>query len=257
MHAAAPATCTGLTCCVYTRTSSHAPATSAAEALTPLLGDESARVQAFSALALGKLGHRGAMPGVLTFLEANAGVDVFLQHGGIMALKGIAQPAELAKLAQHQSRHVRLAAAIALRKLEHPDIAVYLQDPDTRIAEEALRALQNRRLARSIQAQDANVHFRLAEAGLPERFEEGEHGSRVGVRGAGLGAWLGASYAALTLQRSSAGVSETRRGLVTVAGRARDARTGVLEIAGQRRQLAYSYTRNEPLCSAAAQCLCN
>lgn len=129
----------------------------AAEALTPLLGDESARVQAFSALALGKLGHRGAMPGVLTFLEANAGVDVFLQHGGIMALKGIAQPAELAKLAQHQSRHVRLAAAIALRKLEHPDIAVYLQDPDTRIAEEALRAINDLNIEPALEAAaDAN-----------------------------------------------------------------------------------------------------
>ena len=113
------------------------PYSEAATTLTNLLADESPRVQAFSAIALGKLAHRDAMPGVLTLLEVNAGVDAFLQHAGIMALKGIAQPSDLAGLAQHASRHVRLAATIALRKLASPEIATFLQDPDPRIGEEA------------------------------------------------------------------------------------------------------------------------
>ncbi len=134
-------------------------ASEAAEALTPLLADESARVQAFSALALGKLGYRNAMPGVLKLLESNAGVDAFLQHGGIMALKGMAQSGDLAKLAQHHSRHVRLAAAIALRKLESPDIKVYLQDPDGRIAEEALRAINDLNIQPALAAAAEGYHF--------------------------------------------------------------------------------------------------
>jgi len=115
-------------------------------ALTPLLQsltDESSRVRFFAAMALGKIGDAKCIPAVCTMLEQNNNADPFLRHAGVMALAGVNQPQQLAGLAGHGSDAVRLAAVVALRKLESPEIVAFLKDSDPGVVIEAVRAIND------------------------------------------------------------------------------------------------------------------
>lgn len=131
----------------------EARVTAARDDLVARLADEAPRVQFFAALALARLD--GAPPPVepvLAMLRANDDRDTNLRHAGVMALaaalravlaEGGVQQIQpvLDSMANDPSAAVRLATVVALRRLESPLIARFLDDKEERIVLEAARAI--------------------------------------------------------------------------------------------------------------------
>lgn len=115
-------------------------------ALLPLLGDASARVQAFAALSLGRLKEKTAWQPLLAVLERNADADLHLRHAAIMGLLGAGSEEQLASLSTHPSPAVRMAATVALRRLHSPRLAAFLADAEPRIVDEAIRAIHEEKV---------------------------------------------------------------------------------------------------------------
>jgi quinoprotein glucose dehydrogenase len=115
----------------------------AAVPLASLLADESPRVRFFAAILAGKHQLAGGFVPVCEMLAENDNRDVYLRHAGIFALQHIAaSPAILSALATtHDSPAVRLAAAVALRRMNDPGVANFINDPDPKVADEAIRAI--------------------------------------------------------------------------------------------------------------------
>src|SRR5690606_35866342 len=115
----------------------------AASALVPLVSDSSARVRFFATEALGRMEHEEAFEPIVQMLEANAGKDVYLRHAGSIALSRLDAAARLAGLSRHPSKHVRLAAVVALRRMGNPAVTAFLDDPDQDVVTEAARAIND------------------------------------------------------------------------------------------------------------------
>ncbi|EPR70176.1 HEAT repeat domain-containing protein [Cyclobacterium qasimii] len=115
----------------------------AEDKLIPLLQDQSVRVQFFAAEALGRIKAKTAVEPLITFLETNNDEDVYLRHAGSLALARIGDVAAVKALYQHPSRAVRIAAVVALRRMEASEVAVFLADKDEYILAEAARAIND------------------------------------------------------------------------------------------------------------------
>lgn len=115
----------------------------AGEALIPLLKDSNARVRFFSAEALGRIAYEPAIQPIVDMLQSNQDTDLYLRHAGSLALARIGNSAELASLHTHPSAAVRLAAVIALRRMQDPSIAEFLPDQSENIVAEAARAIND------------------------------------------------------------------------------------------------------------------
>ncbi len=102
----------------------------AAPRLGELCADDDARVRAFAALALGKLGAREEIPAIVSMLAENADRDPFLRHAGVQALAWIGDPAKLGELAAEPVASLRMAAMLAMRKLRDVRLANFLADPE-------------------------------------------------------------------------------------------------------------------------------
>jgi quinoprotein glucose dehydrogenase len=114
------------------------------ERLVPLLKDESLRVQYFAAISLGKLGRREALVPLAAMLEENNNQDPVLRHAGITGLAGSAKSGEgLVESGKHSSPAVRLAAAVAMRKLGSDRVTMFLNDTDPLVVIEAARAIHD------------------------------------------------------------------------------------------------------------------
>lgn len=115
--------------------------------LPRLLEDDNPRVQYFAMTALGNAGPHGdpnqVIDRVAEILAANADEDPVLRHGGIMAMAGMRSIQSLADLANHPSPSVRLAAVVALRRLESPTVVRFLNDGNELIVLEAVRAIHD------------------------------------------------------------------------------------------------------------------
>jgi quinoprotein glucose dehydrogenase len=114
-----------------------------ARALVGLLADAEPRVRYAAALACGKLRLAEAVPAAVQLLEENADADPGLRHAGIMALAGSAHASDLVALTSHPSRAVRLAAVVALRKRQDPQVSEFLADVDVGVRVEAARAIHD------------------------------------------------------------------------------------------------------------------
>ncbi len=115
----------------------------AAEKLIPLLKDKSLRVQFFAAEALGRIEYKPAVQPIIDMLEANDDRDVYLRHGGAIALARIGDVDAIAQLADHPSEAVRIAAVVALRRLEAPEVARFLSDESEFVVTNAARAIND------------------------------------------------------------------------------------------------------------------
>jgi quinoprotein glucose dehydrogenase len=125
--------------------------TATAEALLPLLHDPVPRVRFFTATALaGTKLDRDGVQAVLALLRDNADRDAYLRHAGVMALTTAADRAWVFAAMKDESPAVRLAVAVALRRLHAPEIADLLTDPDPRIATEAARAIHDEPIAEGL-----------------------------------------------------------------------------------------------------------
>ncbi len=111
--------------------------------LTHLLIDPSLRVRFFAAQSLGKLGNHDAVAPLATMLRENADKDVFLRHAGVMGLLGTADQAALLELARDESRSVRMAALLSMRRRHLPEVATFLHDADQLIVMDAARAIND------------------------------------------------------------------------------------------------------------------
>jgi len=115
----------------------------AGDKLVPLLKDSAPRVQFFAAEALGRIAHKPATAALVSMLAANDERDVYLRHAGSLALASIGDAAALEALAQHESRAVRLAAVVALRRMGNAGAARFLADKDELVVVEAARAIND------------------------------------------------------------------------------------------------------------------
>ncbi len=111
--------------------------------LLPLLKDPSARVRSFAAMALGKIGNKEAVGPLFEMLRENADQDAWLRHAGVIGLVWIGDAAAVAAKAKDESASVRLAALLALRRLNRPEVAGLLEDQEPAIAFEAARAISD------------------------------------------------------------------------------------------------------------------
>jgi quinoprotein glucose dehydrogenase len=121
----------------------EARARQAFSGLTKLLSDPAPRPRFFAAIALSKIGRSQAVAPVVDMLRMNDNRDVHLRHAGVIGLAGCAKPALLAKMAGDSSAGVRMAALLALRRLQRPEIAAFLADKDPAIALETARAIND------------------------------------------------------------------------------------------------------------------
>ena len=115
----------------------------AEHALIDRLGDSSSRVRAATALSLGKLKSLASLASLVSLLAENDDRDPVLRHAGIMGLCGVAPEAIVEATLNHQSVAVRRAAAVALRRLQSPLAAKFLDDENVLVAEEAARAIHD------------------------------------------------------------------------------------------------------------------
>jgi len=115
----------------------------AGEFLIPLLQDDNLRVRFFAAEALGRISWRPALDPIIEMLEVNNDEDIYLRHGGAIALERIGDENALTEFAGHSSRAVRIAALVALTRLESPGVVQFLEDEDEFIVTNAARAIND------------------------------------------------------------------------------------------------------------------
>jgi quinoprotein glucose dehydrogenase len=113
------------------------------DGLLRTLRDPRERVSYFSAMALGQLGRKECIPQVLLMVRENEGRDVFLRHAYVTALAGTKDVPALVAAAKSGNVHVRMAVLLALRRLESPEIALFLNDADPLLVLEAGRAIHD------------------------------------------------------------------------------------------------------------------
>lgn len=159
---------------------------SVAAKLIALLGDSSPRVQFFAVTALGKLRERRALEPIQQLLARTGTTDLYLRYAGIRALELIGDIDALVGAKAHPSPDVRIASAVALRRLERPEVAVFLNDTAPLVVAEAVRAINDVPIARAeselaaisdrpltndvIARRVLNANFRLGEALHAERL---------------------------------------------------------------------------------------
>ncbi|HEY8993941.1 MAG TPA: PVC-type heme-binding CxxCH protein [Lacunisphaera sp.] len=150
------------------------------EQFIKLLGDQSARTRFFAAQALGKIKQADAVPALIEAIRANDNTDAYLRHALVMGLVSSATPEQLAALTSHDSAAVRLAAVLALRRVQSPLITAFLNDRDSYIVREAALAINDAPIPAAYPALAAfttkpgndeavllralNAHFRLGAA---------------------------------------------------------------------------------------------
>ncbi|MFM2199056.1 MAG: hypothetical protein RLZZ505_2488 [Verrucomicrobiota bacterium] len=109
-----------------------------------LLSDDSPRVRFAAGIAIGKTKAIGHYSAVIDFIRKNNNRDLFLRHAGIYALEKIAtEPRQISALSADASPALRLAAVVSLRRLKSVEVARFINDPDPKVQDEAIRAIQD------------------------------------------------------------------------------------------------------------------
>lgn len=117
--------------------------TPAAESVSELLEDSHPRVRFFATEALWRMKYHEAFDQIVKMLEENNDEDVYLRHAGAIALSRFEDGEALSELSNHPSEAVRTAAVVALKRLEHPGSARYLNDDSEFIVTNAARAISD------------------------------------------------------------------------------------------------------------------
>ena len=141
----------------------------ATERLIRGLNDPNLRVRYASAQSLSRLQTPEAVEPLISMLVKNNDRDPTLRHGGAMALVGCAKPRQLRQLAKHPSRAVRMAAVLALRRLESPSLAIFLDDQEELIVTEAARAIHDLPVPDALPALANMITKDLGSAALARR----------------------------------------------------------------------------------------
>ncbi|WP_116126040.1 HEAT repeat domain-containing protein [Lewinella sp. IMCC34183] len=115
----------------------------AARQLIGLLKHAEPRVRFMATEALGRTEERSAVQPIIAMLEENDDADTYLRMGGMIALGRIGAVEPLVALQDSPSRALRTAAVVALRRIESPEIAQFLDDEDEYIVAEAARGIND------------------------------------------------------------------------------------------------------------------
>lgn len=115
----------------------------AGDKLIALLKDDYSRARFFAAEALGRIAYGPAVNPLVGLLEANNDEDAYLRHAASLALARIGNADAVAALSTHPSAAVRLGAVVALRRMQAPGIANFLDDVNEYVVTEAARAIND------------------------------------------------------------------------------------------------------------------
>lgn len=117
----------------------------AADAIVPLVQDKEPRVRFYAAIALSRFARPSDFGTFLALINTNKTKDVYLRHAAVMGLVASCNKdaSPLAALSTHPNRNVRLAAIVALRRLQSPLVEKFLQDKDEWVVAEAARAIHD------------------------------------------------------------------------------------------------------------------
>src|SRR5262249_49120826 len=144
------------------------------------------RVRAFAAVGLGKLRRREAVGPLVGLLRDNADRDPYLRHAAVMGLAGIGDINALVAAASDPSASARMGVLLALRRLEGPEIARFLDDPEPRLVVEAARAIYDvpiasalPRLARQAVSETASEPLLRRVVNANARLGGAEHASTL------------------------------------------------------------------------------
>lgn len=111
--------------------------------LIKLAADPESIVRFQAVMSLGKLNQLSALPAVLAMLRTNNDADPLLRHAGVMALTAFNDRPTLLAAAKDSSPGVRMATLLAMRRLKFDDVELFLADTDTRLVQEAARAIND------------------------------------------------------------------------------------------------------------------
>lgn len=111
--------------------------------LVRMCQDANPRVRSLAAVAIGKLKAPSAVSPLFELLAATGDTDPTLRHAAVMGLIGTADVQTLRDARGRPSAHQRMGAVLALRRLEDPGVAEFLNDPDPLIVLEAARAIHD------------------------------------------------------------------------------------------------------------------
>lgn len=105
--------------------------------------DGNLRIRLMATEALGRIGDVSAFDAIVGMLVENDDEDVYLRHAGAIALARLDDGKRLTELVEHGSRAVRIAAVVALKRLEHVGVAEFLKDEDEFVVTNAARAIND------------------------------------------------------------------------------------------------------------------
>jgi quinoprotein glucose dehydrogenase len=108
-----------------------------------LLKDPNNRVKYFAAYGVGKQAKKSTVGAVMDMLRANNDEDLYLRHAGVMALTWIGDKGALITAAKDSAKSIRLASLLVMRRLEMPEVAMFLSDSDDHLVLEAMRAIND------------------------------------------------------------------------------------------------------------------
>jgi quinoprotein glucose dehydrogenase len=111
--------------------------------LTTLLSGANPRVQFYAAQALGRIGHKAAVPALIEMLKKNNDADLFIRHSAVLALSRIEDKQAVYALINSPEKSLRLAAVLVMRKWQDENLSKSLNDKDEYIVAEAARAIND------------------------------------------------------------------------------------------------------------------
>jgi quinoprotein glucose dehydrogenase len=111
--------------------------------LVRMISDKNARVAYFAALNAGRYQRADAIAPMLSLLAKNDNKDKFLRHGAVMGMTYIGDRSALIAAAKHESPAARMGVLLAMRRLQMPEIADFLDDSDVAIVVEAARGIND------------------------------------------------------------------------------------------------------------------
>ncbi|HEV8543175.1 MAG TPA: PVC-type heme-binding CxxCH protein, partial [Verrucomicrobiae bacterium] len=111
----------------------------------PYLGraalDPEPRVRFFGVLGLGKLQISDAAETILQVLKENNDADPFVRHACVMALTWLNDITALESAAHDNSPAAKMGALLAMRRLQQPEVAMFLYESRPQLILEAARAI--------------------------------------------------------------------------------------------------------------------
>jgi len=108
-----------------------------------LLNFPNDRVKFYAAEALGRIGKKEAAERLFQLIAANQDRDVYLRHAAVLSLARMEATVACLARVNHPNRAERLAAILALRRMQHPGVAQFLRDSDELLVLEAARAIHD------------------------------------------------------------------------------------------------------------------